>query len=208
MKTIIFDFDGTIANSSIVFMNAWNEFAPQYGYLQVDESHIQQIRKLTIQQGAKKYNFPMIKLPFILPKMYSYVHTHIHEVEPYEGMVDVLHLLKKAGYKLVILSSNDQRNIESFLQHHQLLLFDKILTSSKLFGKDRTLKLYMKESGEQPHDIFYIGDELRDFEACKKCRIAFGWVSWGLQGEELIEAAGGIAEKFYEPAHIVKKLVD
>jgi len=201
LKTIIFDFDGTIADSSKVFMHGWNQFAEQYGYKKVDESDIRLARKLTLHQCAKRFQFPMLKMPIILPKIYTYYHAHMELVIPYEGIVDMLDALKRAGYTLAILSSNEKRNIEAFLARHNITQFDKVLSANKLFGKDRTLKSFMKEARLDPTLIYYIGDELRDLEACKKCAIPFGWVSWGLQGEELI-AAHAPANKFYSPLEI------
>ena len=36
-------------------------------------------------------------------------------------------------------------------------------------------------------ELLYIGDELRDIKACNKLAVPFMWVSWGLDGFELIE---------------------
>ena len=187
MKHIIFDFDGTIANSSIVFMHGWNEYADQFNYLRVNEQDILLARTMTLQQCAKKFNFPMYKMPIILPKIYSYFKRHVHEIHLYDGMRETLNTLKQQGFKLYILSSNDKGNIESFLQIQQITAIDEVLTSNKLFGKDRVLQKFMKQRQIHKEEIFYIGDELRDIEACNRCGISFGWASWGLQGFDLIE---------------------
>lgn len=206
LQYIIFDFDGTIANSSIVFMNGWNKFADQYGYLPVDEGDILQARTMTIQECAKKFKFPMYKMPIILPKIYGYVNEHINEVTIYEGMKEVLFRLKEQGYKLCILSSNNRSNIERFLQLQQISCIDEVLTSSKLFGKDKILRLFMKQHNVGTKEIFYIGDELRDIEACNKCDINFGWASWGLHGYELI-APKNPSLIFNMPADITNQLI-
>ena len=205
MQHIIFDFDGTIANSSIVFMNGWNKFANQYRYLQVNEKDIQLARNMTIHECAKKFNFPMYKMPIILPKIYGYFKQHIDEISLYEGMKEALMGLKEQGYNLYILSSNDKSNIESFLQLQQLDGIDEVLTSNKLFGKDHVLQKFMKQRQIAASDIFYIGDELRDIKACNKCQIDFGWASWGLHGYELI-AKENPKLLFDSPTHIVSQL--
>ena len=204
MKTLIFDFDGTIANSSIVFMHGWNEFADQYGYLKVDEGDIALARGLTLHECAKKFHFPMLKMPIILPKIYKYFHANIGQVQPYEGICEMLKALKEAGNELVILSSNEKRNIDAFLKQHGITEFQTILSANKLFGKDRTLKKFMKDRQLNGESIFYIGDELRDLQACQKCGISFGWVSWGLQGEQLINPYNP-SNKFYSPNDIISQ---
>ena len=207
MKKIIFDFDGTIADSSMVFMQGWNQFAKQYGYLPVNEDDIKLARNMTIHECARKFRFPMYKIPVILPKIYSYFKQHITEVQVYDGMKDVLKQLKKAGFKLYILSSNDKANIETFLQHNGIDEIDEVLTSNKIFGKDYVLKKFMKMYGYQPNEVFYIGDELRDIQACNKCGIPFGWASWGLQGLELIKKEKPM-HLFYKANDIVRILVE
>lgn len=202
MKTIIFDFDGTIADSSQVFMHGWNAFAEQYHYLKVDESDIALARTMTLHECAKRYRFPMMKMPIILPKIYRYYNAHIKSVKPYDGIHDMLKLLKEAGHELVILSSNEKKNIEDFLIANEITEIETVLSANKLFGKDRTLKKFMKDRRLKTSNLFYIGDEQRDLEACKKCDIPFGWVSWGLHGEELIEPYEP-AHKFYNPKQIV-----
>lgn len=201
MKTIIFDFDGTIADSSYVFMHGWNAFADQYGYKKVDERDIASARGLTLHECAKRFHFPMMKMPIILPKIYRYYNEHISQVSPYVGIADMLKALKAAGHQLVILSSNEKKNIDDFLAVHALKEIDLVLSANKLFGKDRALKRYMRDARIDASNLFYLGDELRDLEACQKCGIAFGWVSWGLQGEELI-APHGPTFKFYSPMEI------
>lgn len=202
MKTIIFDFDGTIADSSEVFMHGWNAYADQYGYLKVDEEDIRLARSMTLHECAKRFQFPMLKMPIILPKIYRYYHAHISEVKPYDGVQDMLKFLKAEGHHLVIVSSNEKANIEGFLKLNEIQEFETVLSANKLFGKDRALKRYMQEKSMDPTSLYYIGDEVRDLEACKKCRIPFGWVSWGLQGEEIIEAYAP-AKKFFSPKDII-----
>lgn len=205
MKHIIFDFDGTIANSSIVFMNGWNQFADIYGYLQVNEKDIELARNMTLHESAKKFQFPMYKMPIILPKIYGYFKEHIHEISPYDGMKEVLQTLQDLGFQLYILSSNDKSNIESFLQLQGITSISEVFTSNKIFGKDRVLKKMMKQRQIAKEDIFYIGDELRDLEACNKCQIDFGWASWGLQGYEVL-AHEKPKLLFDSPQHIVELL--
>lgn len=203
MKYIIFDFDGTIADSSNVFMDAWNLYADEYQYDKVDISEIAATKHMTIPQRAKKYRFPMHKLPIILPKIYRYFNEHTAEIRSYPGIKETLIELKRQGYELFILSSNNKDNILKFLAKEQITLMTDILTSSKLFGKDKILKKFMKQQRIEPNQILYIGDEFRDLEACSKVGIPFGWASWGLDGEQLIDTLNP-TYKFKDPHNIIE----
>ena len=187
LKYVIFDFDGTLADSNRLFMKAWNLFADQYHYDRVTEEDIVTSKNLTIHERAKKYRFPMHKLPIILPKVNRYFKEHIDEVQLFEGIREMLHNVQRAGYTIVIISSNAKENIELFLKHQQVHVVSQVLTSSRLFGKDTVIKKFMKQQGLTVNDVLYVGDEIRDIIACNKVGVPFVWVSWGLDGYELIE---------------------
>lgn len=187
MKYVIFDFDGTLADSNHLFMKAWNLFADQYHYDYVTEEDLVTSKNLTIHERAKKYGFPMHKLPIILPKVYRYFKEHIDEVQLFEGISEMLNSLQQEGYKIVIISSNAKENIELILKQQQVHAVSKVLTSSRLFGKDTVIKKFMKQQQLTRGDVLYVGDEIRDIIACNKVGVPFVWVSWGLDGYELIE---------------------
>ncbi|KOF09796.1 HAD family hydrolase [Planococcus glaciei] len=187
MTTIIFDFDGTLADSMPLFMQAWNTYAGQFNYLPVSEKDLAASRNLTIQQRAKKYGFPMHKIPVILPKVYQYFKAHMNEVALFDGIKDMLDALAHNGYRIVIISSNAKENIELFLKQEGIETVSQVLTSSRIFGKDTVIRKYMKQQNVSAEQLLYVGDEVRDIVACNKVAVPFAWVSWGLDGFELIE---------------------
>lgn len=187
MTTIIFDFDGTLADSMPLFMQAWNTYAGQFNYLPVSEKDLAASRNLTIQQRAKKYGFPMHKIPVILPKVYQYFKTHMNEVALFDGIKEMLDALAHNGYRIVIISSNAKENIELFLKQEGIESVSQVLTSSRIFGKDTVIRKYMKQQNVSAEQLLYVGDEVRDIVACNKVDVPFAWVSWGLDGFELIE---------------------
>ena len=129
----------------------------------------------------------MHKLPIILPKVYRYFKEHIDEVKLFEGISDMLNDIQQAGYKIVIISSNAKENIELLLKQQQVHTVSQVLTSSRLFGKDTVIKKFMKQQQLTVEDVLYVGDEIRDIIACNKVGVPFVWVSWGLDGYELVE---------------------
>jgi phosphoglycolate phosphatase len=205
VKYILFDFDGTLAISAEVYMHAWNTYAPVYRYLPVKMEDLQETRHLTIHERAKKFHFPMHKLAIILPKIYRYFNEHVADVPLYDGIKEMLEKLAQMGYKIVILSSNAKENIELILEKEKIEVVTEVLTSKRLFGKDTVIKKFMKKRGVTAGELLYIGDELRDIQACNKLGVAFMWVSWGLDGYELIQ---GEKPKYiaHTPAEIVEHL--
>lgn len=187
MKYIIFDFDGTLADSTDVFINAWNLFAPKYQYDPIDLEGVIATKHLSLSQRARVYHFPMHKLPMIMPKVYRYFREHINEVKLFEGIKEMLDKLAEEGYQIIVLSSNEKENIELFFLQEKIHSISEVLTSSKIFGKDTVLKKFIKLKGLDANDLLYVGDELRDILACNKVNVPFMWVSWGIDGFDLIE---------------------
>ncbi|WP_147532942.1 HAD-IA family hydrolase [Bacillus marasmi] len=187
MKYIIFDFDGTLADSYNVLMHAWNTIADQYNFERVQKEDLITARNLSIQERAKKYRFPMHKMPIVIPKIYRYFNEHIGEVKLFDGIKEMLDTLSQKGFTIIILSSNAKENIELLLQQEKIESVSQVLTSSKIFGKDTVLKKFMKQQQVRQEEILYVGDEVRDILACNKVGIPFMWVSWGIDGEELIK---------------------
>lgn len=187
MKYIIFDFDGTLANSAEVYIDAWNTYSEKYQYLPLTMEDLEQVRHLDHYNKAKKFHFPMHKLSIILPKIYRYFRDHAHEVQLFDGIKETLENLSIKGYTIFILSSNKKENIESVLEQANVHAVSEILSARKMFGKDVVLKKLMKRHHLSPNEILYVGDELRDIQACNKLGIPFMWVSWGLDSFQLIE---------------------
>lgn len=187
MKYIIFDFDGTLADSTAVFASAWNTLAQKYKFKGIELKEIESLKKLSIAERSKLFDFPMYKLPMILPQFYRLYRQSLNEVHLFEGIKDVLMEIDKRGYKILIISSNSQENILEFLKMNDIHCVSNVLCSNRIFGKDKVLKKFLKDSSSTASDVLYIGDEQRDIVACKKVGVPIIWVSWGYDSIEVIQ---------------------
>ncbi|PJO41130.1 HAD-IA family hydrolase [Lysinibacillus xylanilyticus] len=187
MKYIIFDFDGTLADSTAVFASAWNTIAQKYKFKGIELKEIESLKKLSIAERSKLFDFPMYKLPMILPQFYRLYRQSLNDVHLYDGIKEVLMEIDKKGYKILIISSNSQENILEFLKLNNIHCVSKVLSSTRIFGKDKVIKKFLKESGITPSEVFYIGDEQRDIVACKKVGVPIIWVSWGYDAIEVVQ---------------------
>ncbi|MET4560052.1 HAD-IA family hydrolase [Lysinibacillus parviboronicapiens] len=188
MKHIIFDFDGTLADSTAVFASAWNIIAKKYQYREIQLEEIESLKKLSIAERSKLFNFPMYKLPTILPQFYRYYRQSLKDVILIDGMKNVLKEIVNKGYTIAIISSNSKDNILEFLKMNGIDNISNVLCSSRIFGKDKIIKKYIKEANLKTSDVLYIGDEHRDIVACKKVGIPIIWVSWGYDSIEVVQS--------------------
>ena len=187
MKHIIFDFDGTLADSTAVFASAWNTLAQKYKFKGIELKEIDTLKKLSISERSKLFDFPMYKLPMILPQFYKLYRQSLNDVHLFEGMKELLIEIDKRGYKILIISSNSKENILEFLKMNGIHCVADVLCSNRIFGKDKVMKKFLKEANVDSSDVVYIGDEQRDIVACKKAGIPIIWVEWGYDAKEVVQ---------------------
>ncbi|WP_416141493.1 HAD-IA family hydrolase [Lysinibacillus capsici] len=187
MKHIIFDFDGTLADSTAVFASAWNTLAQKYKFKGIELKEIDTLKKLSISERSKLFDFPMYKLPMILPQFYKLYRQSLNDVHLFDGMKEVLIEIDKRGYKILIISSNSKENILEFLKMNGIHCVADVLCSNRIFGKDKVMKKFLKEANVDSSDVVYIGDEQRDIVACKKAGVPIIWVEWGYDAKEVVQ---------------------
>ncbi|MDP2673063.1 MAG: HAD hydrolase-like protein, partial [Nanoarchaeota archaeon] len=124
----------------------------------------------------------------------------------FPGVKKFLFDLKKEGYKLAIVSSNRKENIDKFIEINKLYVFDFIHGKTDLFGKAVDLEKFLRDFSLKKSEVIYVGDEIRDVEACKKIGIKIIGVSWGLHTITALKRAGVdyIAKKPQEIFKILK----
>jgi phosphoglycolate phosphatase len=114
--------------------------------------------------------------------------------------------LAGAGFRLGIVSSNGEDHIRRVLGPSEAARFGHYACGASLFGKARRLRTAMREAGQSPARVLYIGDEIRDSTAAADAGCDFGAVAWGYTHGAAL-AATAPALTFAEPADIVQALV-
>lgn len=176
MSDIIFDFDGTIANS---FPYVVDFLAAEAG-LELSATERKQFRGLSMQAMARKMGFAWWRLPRLFIRgRHSMRHSSKH-LQPFDGMPELLEQLKAKDHDLYLLSSNNLRNIKSFLRVHKLdTYFIDMIGSVGLFSKAPALRRLLRKHNINIKNAVYIGDELRDAEAAQSINMKIISVSWG-----------------------------
>lgn len=195
-KTIIFDFDGTIADTMEEGRRIFNEIAPDYGIRQIDREEMEGFRSYTINQFITEMRIPATKVPLFIARGTVAMRKSIARVPLIAGVEEVLPLLRQQVERFGILTSNTVDNVELFLEAHKIRdLFDFVQSTSKLTGKSRYLNATRKRYVLKSAEMLYVGDEVRDLRAAKKAGIPCAGVSWGFNTRERL-----VAE---EPEHLL-----
>ncbi len=187
LKAIIFDFDGTVADTFDTIVAISNRLSLEFGYKQAAPEEIEHIRNLSSREIIRQSGVSIFKLPFILRKLKNQLNNEIYRLNPLPGIDEALADLKMQGYRLGIITSNDRDNVMLFLEKNNLQeLFEFIYSGANIFGKSRVINRFLKQAHLAPEEVIYVGDETRDIEAAKRSNIKMIAVSWGFNSKTVL----------------------
>ncbi|MEC4814762.1 MAG: HAD hydrolase-like protein, partial [Scytonema sp. PMC 1069.18] len=119
-KVIIFDFDGTIADTVDALVSIANRLAKEFGYVQITQEELALLKNLSSREIIKYSGISIFKIPFLVKKVKSELKNKIKELKPIPGIQEALITLNYEGYRLGIITSNSLDNVTDFLQVHEL----------------------------------------------------------------------------------------
>jgi phosphoglycolate phosphatase len=189
-KSLVFDFDGTIADTLGETRLIYNHLAPDYGLRQVAAHEMEHLRHLSLKELLEHLEIPKRRVPALISRGTSMMRGNINQLQLIPGMAEILVELRKHVRSFGVLTSNATANVDLFLRNHGLRdQFDFISSTSKLTGKAKHLKAIRKTFSLKPEELLYIGDELRDVKASQKAGIPIAAVTWGFNSRESLAAS-------------------
>lgn len=187
---LLFDFDGTIADSLPQVISTYNKFASENNYKLLNSAMITELRTKSILEVIRYLGIPRLSLPFFIRKVANGVRSDIDKILPFEGIQKSLLQHYKRGYTLGIVTSNTKATVTEFLDKHDLHFFELLYTGSAVFGKSRIFNRTMREMKLHPEQVIYIGDEIRDIEAAHKSNMKMIGVAWGYNTAQSLKEHG------------------
>lgn len=186
-KYIIFDFDGTIADTLDLSFDIYNGIAQEYGCRPARKEDRELLKTRRPQEILKSYGITKLKLFTLLLRIRKELAEHITDINPAKDVVPALRDIKNAGFSMGILTSNSVRNVSMFLDVNNLSdTFDFIYSGKSYFGKAKIIRRLLDHEKISPEKVIYVGDETRDVEASRKTGIRVIAVAWGLSPVEAL----------------------
>lgn len=202
IRLVIFDFDGTIADSFEVSLQIATELL---GRPRPSKEEIEVLRSLPTKAVMKRLGIRSWQLPKLLSKGRKLMAQKTPKVTLFAGLESAFKQFKVAEVQMCIMSSNDKQVIEAFLlQHGCQDYFTDIIGGVNLFKKANQLQRIQSRFGVKSDEMIYVGDETRDIDAAKKAGIHSAAVTWGYNSEAAlsernpdicVERAADLAEK-------------
>ncbi len=185
---LVFDIDGTLADSFPWFLRHVNGVADKFGFRRIAADDVEALRRTGPREILKRLDVPGWKLPLIARHMRRLKAAHLDDIPLFPGVDALLLALAARGTVLAIVSSDSEANARRALGPDNAKLITHYACGASLFGKAALFKRVLKMAGVPADRALCIGDELRDLDAARQAGIAFGAVSWGYASAEALRA--------------------
>lgn len=176
---IIFDFDGTLADSLSWFIGISDQLADEFGFDRIDKNQVALLRRLDAATLLHMHHVPLWKVPLVAARFRRLMSQQITQIAPFPGVPEMLERLARAGCDLAVVTSNSCGNVRRVLGRETSALLSACEGGVSLLGKRTKLRKILHRSGIAPAQAIFVGDEIRDIEAARHAGIASGAVSWG-----------------------------
>jgi len=200
---LIFDFDGTLANTIETGIAIYNELAPGYGLRTVTPAEVRELRKLNTRALLDELSISRLMVVKLGAQIRKILHQRMDTVEMIRGTREMIAALHAEGFRLGVITSNSADNVRMVLRRFGLLdCFLFVEAGVSLFGKSHRITSVLRKTGIEARSAMYVGDETRDIEAARKSHVSGIAVCWGANGREAMETEGP-AYCIDEPAELI-----
>lgn len=196
---VLFDVDGTLIDSNGLHVEAWHQAFAASGY-QVDRAQIAGL----IGMGGD------LLVPAVLPGADPaeqqriadrhgtiYKARYLHDAKPFPGAHDLVARAHAAGLKVVLASSSDEEEVDSYIDRLCIRPFVVTRTSNSEVETSKPapdiFATALAKAGVAAERAFAVGDSPYDAESAGKCGVrTIGLLSGGFSADRL-EGAGVVA---------------
>lgn len=187
-RLILFDFDGTIADTFELARVTGNALARENGFRTVTREEALALRRMSFTQVVRFLGIPLHRVPWIVARARTEMRSRVTSAEVVPGMATALGVLRERGFRLGVYTSNLRAIVYDYLAAHGLAQFELVHATSDMLGKARGIKRLVKELGLAPAEVAYVCDEIRDVEAAQSAGIGVVAVGWGYNEAEALAA--------------------
>lgn len=204
IKHVVFDFDGTIANTTPLIPEIINEVLIKFNKPALSQCDFSRLMSMYWKDAVKEYGIKWRHLPKYALAAQKIMKGKLDQVSLFDNMKELIEQLSE-NYTTNIISLNSTDNIKYVIDRHNIKSIENVFSTKGKVTKKKILKKYMKQFNIKEHELLYIGDELGDIEACKEHDIKVVAVTWGFDNREVLSSGNPdyIVDSPFDIAEIV-----
>jgi len=204
-KLVIFDFDGTLADSGPWLARELRPLARRFGFREVEDAEVDTLRGYDTRRILAELGVARWKLPFIARHLRRRLAEDAQAIPLAAGAKALLRRLAGHGVVIGVVSSNSAANVRRILGPEAAALVEHYACGASLFGKAAKFRKVLRRARVQACAAICLGDETRDIDAARQAGLACGAVAWGYATREAL-AKGGPTWLFDTPEEVAARL--
>lgn len=180
---VIFDFDGTIADSFLTMLQILYELVH---HQPLPPENITELRAHGTLTLLRELHIPLWRAIGLLPRLQRRLNKADAYIAPIAGMPEAIHQLS-ATHRLFILSASGRKGIDAFLARHNLQhYFERVYDDAVAWHKAPCLRQVIRDQQLQPAKAWYIGDRTWDVRAAHAVGMRAAAVTWGFNNTSML----------------------
>lgn len=198
-KAIIFDFDGTIADTKASIIMTASTVLAQWGVTDEELSRVGEIIGPPFPQAFQWVFGFSLEDAIEITRRYREIYEQlgVYAWPAFEGMCELLRELRREGRLLAVASSKRTYLVRRGLDDNGIVeLFDSVRAKETDLESTKAdaIRLVLEDLGVTADEAVMVGDRFHDVEAAKECGIPCVGVLYGDTADrEELEAAGAAA---------------
>lgn len=199
-QIILFDLDGTLTDSAEGITKCVQYALSHFG---INEPDLEKLKHFVgpplREQFMKAYHMPERQADVAVAVYRErYAKTGMYENRPYDGIEEVLRLLKDEKKILGVASSKPEIYVNKILEHFHIDAYFDVVVGANMDGtrteKDEVIEEALLRLGmtDRREDVLMVGDRFYDVEGALKCGLQCIGAGYGYGSEQELELAGAV----------------
>lgn len=204
---VVFDFDGTLADTVDLLVEASRAVLRYEGYEEAASADLEALRDMHPLRALETVGIPLRAVPGLVRRLRRELRRRSTEVELVDEVPAFIEALHGSGFTLGIMSSNSPTLIRSVIERSEVArFFSFVARGGAIRDRARRLSRVVRRYSGLAERWIFVGDEIRDLEAASKCDIPFVGVDWGVASLEALASAGArqIVKSWSELAEVLE----
>lgn len=193
---VIFDFDGTVADTRRGVFDSIIYALTSYGYEVPDETVLNSFLGPPLHASFKKTTSCSDEMAETLTAKYRELYTDnaMYRLHLFDGMEEMLKEMKAKGIKMAIASSKPQKFFSKLLEYLEITEYFDVVCGASLDTihntKQAIIAKAIKELSAEKDKTLMVGDRVFDIDGAKQNGIKSAGVVFGFDYTEELKNAG------------------
>ncbi len=198
--TVVFDLDGTLLDTLDDLMNSVNYVLESNGYPARTRDEVRRfvgngillLMQRALPSGQENPDFDKVFAGF---KEHYGIHCN-DLTKPYEGIMELLELLKEKGVKMAIVSNKADFAVKELSEIYFKGIIPVAIGEKESEGIRKkpapdTVMEALRQLGSTTENAVYVGDSEVDLATAENCGMDYILCEWGFRERKKLEELGG-----------------